>query len=497
MASHNSDPMHLSEKNDVTVHNAYGAGPSSVASTDNGSSHSDEEDSIHRLSDEIERQTTRKSRMSEKSNTRASGDLRRTASNTLNNVLSRLSTRIRDEPPPPPDGGLRAWTQVACGFLVIFTTWGYVNAFGAFQNYYTGVLPVSASAISWIGSVQIFLSLSLGVLTGRLLDAGFFYPTFIVGATIQVLGVFMMSISTKYWQLMLTQGVLTGLGNGIFFTPTLAMITTYFDKRRGIAVGLVTTGNSLGGAIYPVIARQMLPQVGFGWTARVLGFINLACLLVALAFLKPRLPPRKSGPLVDVTALKDPVFLAFTFAIFFAMWANYYTFYYIGSYGRETLGLSYSSSTILTIIINAVGIPMRLAVPLIADRIGPVNVQVPILFIWTIVAFSWLAVHDITGYYIFACFFGAASGATQSLIPTSLASITPKLSMVGARIGMGFGIVSIASLTGPPLGGALQTSDGGLFLAPEIWAACVMAVACVLVVTARVKKAGWELRRRC
>jgi hypothetical protein len=331
MASHNSDPMHLSEKNDVTVHNAYGAGPSSVASTDNGSSHSDEEDSIHRLSDEIERQTTRKSRMSEKSNTRASGDLRRTASNTLNNVLSRLSTRIRDEPPPPPDGGLRAWTQVACGFLVIFTTWGYVNAFGAFQNYYTGVLPVSASAISWIGSVQIFLSLSLGVLTGRLLDAGFFYPTFIVGATIQVLGVFMMSISTKYWQLMLTQGVLTGLGNGIFFTPTLAMITTYFDKRRGIAVGLVTTGNSLGGAIYPVIARQMLPQVGFGWTARVLGFINLACLLVALAFLKPRLPPRKSGPLVDVTALKDPVFLAFTFAIFFAMWANYYTFYYVSA----------------------------------------------------------------------------------------------------------------------------------------------------------------------
>ncbi|KAK6199647.1 hypothetical protein LQW54_010031 [Pestalotiopsis sp. IQ-011] len=495
-----SDPLHLSEKNDVTVHNSYdGAGPSSIASTDDNGSHSDGEDSIHtgRPSQEIQRQATRKSRMSEKSNGRASADLRRTASNTLNNVLSRLSTRIRDEPPPPPDGGLQAWTQVACGFLVIFTTWGYVNAFGAFQNYYTGVLPVSASAISWIGSVQIFLSLSLGVLTGRLLDAGFFYPTFIVGATIQVLGVFMMSISTKYWQLMLTQGVLTGLGNGIFFTPTLAMITTYFEKRRGIAVGLVTTGNSLGGAIYPVIARQLLPQVGFGWTARVLGFINLACLLVALAFLKPRLPPRKSGPMVDVSALKDPVFLAFTFAIFFAMWANYYTFYYIASFGRETLGLSYSSSTILTIIINAVGIPMRLLVPLVADRIGPVNVQVPILFIWFIVAFCWLAVKDITGYYVFACFFGAASGATQSLIPTTLASITPKLSMVGARIGMGFGIVSIASLTGPPLGGALQSADGGSFMAPAIWAACVMAIAFGLVLTARVKKAGWELKARC
>ncbi|KAH8201551.1 hypothetical protein TruAng_004322 [Truncatella angustata] len=441
-----SDFLHPSEKNDVTVNNTFRIGPSSHSSSDPGM-HSDM-DSIREASQDLEQQASGRSRTSEKSTSRASRDLRRTASNVLSNALSRLSTRIRDEPPPPPDGGLQAWSQVACGFLVIFTTWGYVNAFGAFQAYYTGVLPVSASTISWIGSVQIFLSLSLGVLTGRLLDAGYFYPTYIVGATIQIVGVFrhmhgifaetkltclpqpVMSISTKYWQLMLTQGILTGLGNGIFFTPTLAMITTYFDKRRGIAVGLVTTGNSMGGAIYPVIARQLLPQIGFGWTARVMGFINLACLSVALVFLKPRLPPRKSGPLIDTSALKDPVFMAFCLAIFCAMWANYYTFYYIASFGRETLGLTYSASTTLIIIINAVGIPMRLTVPLIADRIGPINVQVPILFIWTIVAFCWLAVHDVTGYYIFSCFFGAASGAVQSLIPTCMASLTPKLSMV-------------------------------------------------------------------
>lgn len=326
-----SDSVHLSEKNDVTVSNHVNGPGSSYHTSSEDGSHSDL-DSIRTASQDIERQATGRSRISEKSNTRASGDLRRTASNALSNALSRLSTNIRDEPPPPPDGGIQAWAQVACGFLVIFTTWGYVNAFGAFQAYYTGVLPVSASAISWIGSVQIFLSLSLGVLTGRLLDAGYFYPTYVVGATIQVLGIFLMSISTKYWQLMLTQGILTGLGNGIFFTPTLAMITTYFDKRKGIAVGLVTTGNSMGGAIYPVIARQLLPQIGFGWTARVLGFINTACLLVALGFLKPRLPPRKSGPLVDISALKDPVFLAFNFAIFFAMWSNYYIFYYVSTH---------------------------------------------------------------------------------------------------------------------------------------------------------------------
>lgn len=140
---------------------------------------------------------------------------------------------------------------------------------------------------------------------------------------------------------------------------------------------------------------------------------------------------------------------------------------------------------------------MRLTVPLLADRIGPVNVQVPILFIWVIVAFSWLAVKDVKGYYIFSCFFGAASGSVQSLIPTCLASLTPRLSMVGARIGMGFGIVSIASLTGPPIGGALQGAYGGKFTGAQIWAACVMAVAFCLITAARVKKAGLNPRARC
>jgi hypothetical protein len=332
----------MSEKGEkYMVNEPYAVGgPSSSGAHSEVDSDADT-DSLRNVNheDDLERQPTRRSARSETSAARASRDIRRTASNVLGHVVSRLSTRIREEPPPPPDGGLKAWLQVASGFLVIFTTWGYVNAFGAFQSYYSGgVLPVSASAISWIGSVQIFLSLVIGLFTGRLLDAGFFFPTYIVGAFVQLLGIFLMSICTKYWQLMLTQGILTGLGNGIFFTPTLAMITTYFAKRRGIAVGLVTLGNSSGGAIYPVITRTLIPKLGFGWTVRVLGFVNLGCLAIGLIFLRPRLPPRKSGPLIDVTALKDKVFMACVISVFFVMWANYYSFYYVScsmSSGRD------------------------------------------------------------------------------------------------------------------------------------------------------------------
>lgn len=110
-------------------------------------------------------------------------------------------------------------------------TWGYLNSFGSFQTYYETTMPgVSSSTISWIGSLQIWLTMVGGVFTGRLLDAGLFLPTFLVGAVLQVLGMFLMSISTTYWQLMLTQGLLTGLGGGIFFTPSLALVTTVSQR---------------------------------------------------------------------------------------------------------------------------------------------------------------------------------------------------------------------------------------------------------------------------
>lgn len=53
---------------------------------------------------------------------RHSEDLRRTASHVLTQVASRMTTRSWREPPPPPDGGVKAWTQVAMAWLVMVCT---------------------------------------------------------------------------------------------------------------------------------------------------------------------------------------------------------------------------------------------------------------------------------------------------------------------------------------------------------------------------------------
>uniref|UniRef100_A0A093XVN9 Putative transporter MCH4 n=1 Tax=Talaromyces marneffei PM1 TaxID=1077442 RepID=A0A093XVN9_TALMA len=81
---------------------------------------------------------------------------------------------------------------------------------------------------------------------------------------------------------------------------------TYFQKKRGAAMGLGAAGSSVGGVVLPIALNELLhTSVGFGWAVRIIGFIVLALLLPASMFIKSRLPPRKSS-LFMPSAFKQP-----------------------------------------------------------------------------------------------------------------------------------------------------------------------------------------------
>jgi MFS family permease len=223
----------------------------------------------------------------------------------LGRALSRISSRASGDPGPPPDGGWVAWTQCLCGHIVIMNTWGWINSFGVFQAYYTETLGRSASAVSWIGSLSVFLLFFVGTMTGRLTDAGLFRPVFALGTALLVGGAFATSACGSYWQLVLAQGLCMGLGCGCLFCPMLAVLSTYFARRRGLAMGIAACGSVVGGVAYPLVARQLLPRGGFAWAVRTIGFIMLGTLVVANVLARPRVKPRATGPWVEWAAFKE------------------------------------------------------------------------------------------------------------------------------------------------------------------------------------------------
>jgi len=155
----------------------------------------------------------------------------------------------KDIPLPPPefyvpDGGLRAWLSVLGGWIVLFCTFGYSASFGVYQNFYTLKGTSSASNISWIGSLQLFLMMALSLPVGKLCDEGYFHHTQIAGSLIFVFSLFMLSLAdpTKYYQLVLAQGIGLGLGSGLIFSPALSIQAHHWKKRRAFAMGVVVTG---------------------------------------------------------------------------------------------------------------------------------------------------------------------------------------------------------------------------------------------------------------
>lgn len=105
---------------------------------------------------------------------------------------------------------------------------GFTLSFGAFQAYYSGNIlsDMSASSISWIGTIQAWLLIVVGVLSGPLFDRGFFRSMLCVGNCLVVFGIMMLSLSTKYWQIFLSQGICMGY---VYFSTKICMQSSCTD----------------------------------------------------------------------------------------------------------------------------------------------------------------------------------------------------------------------------------------------------------------------------
>jgi MFS family permease len=100
------------------------------------------------------------------------------------------------------------------------------------------------------------------------------------------------------------------------------------------------------------------------------------------------------------------------------------------------------------------------------------------------------------GIIAFTIFYGFFGAGVQSLLQAALASLNTDLKKTGVRIGMGFSVVGVASLTGSPIGGALVEKGGGNYLYAQMFAGGTMVVGSLVLVAARIAKTGFRLKDR-
>lgn len=201
----------------------------------------------------------------------------------------------------------------------MLNTWGLINSFGIFQTYYvTKFIPnYSPSAVSWIGSSQVFFLFFIGAFAGHFADLGFFRPLFFTGSLFIVFGLLIASFATEYWQLLVTQGICVGLGNGFLFCPSLSILSAYFRRKRSLAFGICAAGSATGGMMYSALFSALLPTIGFPWAMRAAGLIQCVCLAICLCGIRPLNSPEEKNKFVDWKCLKNMPYILFTIGMFF------------------------------------------------------------------------------------------------------------------------------------------------------------------------------------
>jgi MFS family permease len=399
--------------------------------------------------------------------------------------------------PPPPNGGTLAWLQVAAGFVLFFNTWGMINTFAVFQTYYESgqLFQASSSNISWIGSIQCYLLQLTGLIAGPIYDRGYLRLLLVTGSFMVVFGLMMLSVCTEYWQALLAQAFCIGIGAGLLFTPTVSLIPTWFSTRIGLAVGIASSGSSLGGIIYPIVLYRLIGQVGFPWAVRSIAFIALATFVIPLAVMRMRVRMPKPRAAIDWSAFTDVPFIVFTLSVLILFIGNAVLIFYVSYYPQERGYTDTSLAFYMVAIFNAGSVLGRIAPNALSDRIGVFNTMAPMTLLLGVTVLCMLGVHNAAGMIVEAIVTGFFSGVVVALPPVCFRMLTENKSMIGTRIGQGFAISGLGLLIGGPSAGAiLGTVDPLDWTGLWVYGGVAGCVAGLIMICVRIIKAGLVLR---
>ncbi|RDB22327.1 Riboflavin transporter MCH5 [Hypsizygus marmoreus] len=368
----------------------------------------------------------------------------------------------------PPDGGVEAWLTIAGGWLIYFCGLGFFNAYGVFQDFYVRqfLTNKTPSEIAWIGSFEIALQFFLGIPVGIAFDAGYFHHLMIGGSFIYCFSLFMVSLAKpgQYYQIFLAQGVGMGLGLALTFLPALTVVAHHFSRRRVFAIGIMTSGASIGGIVFPIMLNKLIfgPQ-GFGHGVRYAAAVTTGLLIIANILMRTRAPvlredDRRLRRTPVTVLLKDMPYMTCVVSGVLLTLGIFYPVFYLQLFSIKH-GIDQNLAFYIISFINAGGLLGRLVPNFLADHVGSYNVLIPASFACAGLVLAILSVQSAAGAIVVALLYGSMNGAHVSVTPALLSDISDNVSEVGVRMGVYFSFIAAAALFGQPISGALLTKE--------------------------------------
>lgn len=158
-------------------------------------------------------------------------------------------------------------------------------------------------------------------------------------------------------------------------------------------------------------------------------------------------------------------------------------------------GMSSELSGYLVPILNGASLFGRTIPGHVADKVGRFNTMIIMAVFSVICIFAvWIPAKSNAVIIVFSVMYGFGSGAFISIMPTLVAEITKDMSKLGVRNGTMFAIISIGSLIGSPIGGALLKATNNKFWGLQLWAGVTLALGTLFILGTRVALVGMTVK---
>ena len=348
-------------------------------------------------------------------------------------------------------------------------------------------------------SVSLLVSGLASPLTGKFVDRFGPRRTILLG-TVTTIGTYVLLATTSSileWYLYFA--INSFFRGFMFYIPFQVLISRWFDRKRGRAVGIMAMGFSLGVVLVPVMQR-IIDNVGWEYSFLFAAAVIAATFLPLSLFLIRDHPqqkglevdgePRAAGappsaprvyPGLTVTqAMRTPNFWAIAFA-FMTFFFGMFGWMFNGTPIYETYGIPRDTIAILIFAQGLSGAVSRPAFGLLAERIPSIELASVALALvlasglLILLLLQGVALEIAIGLFLFCWFIGSAGG------PVLEPLILPKtfgLAHFGAIMGTLFMIETIGQFLVPTVGGAIYELTGGYDLLLIVFTCCLGASMC-------------------
>ncbi|CAG4980554.1 unnamed protein product [Parnassius apollo] len=228
---------------------------------------------------------------------------------TLSSVTARpllaASRKLRPRPdstdiPCPTDGGY-GWVVVFGAFMVQFWVAGLFKSYGVLYVEIMETFPDSSESVaSWIPAALSTLCLALAPLSSALCEKYSCRLVVFIGGLFCATGLALSFFSTGLLHLLLSFGVMTGIGGGLSTTPGIVIVSQYFDKHRALANGICVSGTAAGSFVFPMLIEKLVDTYGLHGTVLLLGG-GMLHVCVSATLYRPPPTPRTVTPVTTTT----------------------------------------------------------------------------------------------------------------------------------------------------------------------------------------------------